>query len=444
MNGLFEFLKTPTGQGLIAAGFGGLAGARRGTPLNNIGRAGLAGLTGYASALDRTAQEQQAAEQAELRKLQVQQTREGLLTAQQQRELAAQRARQEEERRKLIPTLFQGRQTGGDVVAPEMGGIPMFSQGSTMTPVQTVGRDKFDVQRALEAGFTPEEIEKYAKIENVGKPRVARTVKKMGQDGREYEVQLDEFGQEVGSPFAQFRAPLQIDAGGRVVFADPYTRQEIGGIGKTMSPGERDASARGWATVRQGQQRLSMDAKGDGGKAPTGYRWKADGSGLEPIPGGPAADKTANLTEGERKAATLLKRMDGSIQQMEAALQKNPGAAKPGVIASVMPLDVLGNLATGPERQRVEAAQLDILDAALTLGTGAAYTKEQLEGYRKAYFPQIGDSQATIKDKRDRLNNVLDSARVAAGRAAPAATGPKPLGPAATPEQQRLLNLYGG
>jgi len=51
MNGLLDFAKTPEGQGLLAAVAGGLAGARRGTPINNIGRAGLAGVTGYDTAL---------------------------------------------------------------------------------------------------------------------------------------------------------------------------------------------------------------------------------------------------------------------------------------------------------------------------------------------------------------------------------------------------------
>ena len=76
------------------------------------------------------------------------------------------------------------------------------------------------------------------------------------------------------------------------------------------------------------------------------------------------------------------------------------------------------SLATGEERQQVEAAQLDILDAALTLGTGAAYTREQLEGYRKSYFPQIGDKKSTIADKEARLKNIINAAEIKAGNAA--------------------------
>lgn len=45
--GLLDFVQTPEGQGLLSAVAGGLAGARRGTPLNNLGQAGISGLIGY-------------------------------------------------------------------------------------------------------------------------------------------------------------------------------------------------------------------------------------------------------------------------------------------------------------------------------------------------------------------------------------------------------------
>lgn len=143
-----------------------------------------------------------------------------------------------------------------------------------------------------------------------------------------------------------------------------------------------------------------------------------------------------NISEGERKAATLLARLRGSQAQLQNALADNPSAAKPGYAAEAVravPLiggDTPANLLTGETRQQIEAAQLDMLDAALTLGTGAAYTKEQLRGYAKSFFPQIGDEPRTVADKKDRLANVIRSAEIAAGRAEPQV--PKPA-PRATP-----------
>lgn len=48
-----EFIQTPEGQGLLSAVFGGLATAQRGQPFNSLGRAGVAGLTGFNNALNR-------------------------------------------------------------------------------------------------------------------------------------------------------------------------------------------------------------------------------------------------------------------------------------------------------------------------------------------------------------------------------------------------------
>jgi hypothetical protein len=71
-------------------------------------------------------------------------------------------------------------------------------------------------------------------------------------------------------------------------------------------------------------------------------------------------------------------------------------------------------------RKQVEDAQDEFLDAALTLSTGAAYTKEQFEAARRTYFPAVNDDAQTIKDKENRRKNVIAAAELAAGRAAKA------------------------
>ena len=133
--------------------------------------------------------------------------------------------------------------------------------------------------------------------------------------------------------------------------------------------------------------------------------------------------------EGERKSAVLANRIQFNVNQISDILGKKPEAASPEAlptaIKAITGSDYLKSIANPAERQRIEAAQLDILDAALTLGTGAAYTREQLESYRSSYFPQLGDKPDTIKDKQDRLQNLLESAYIASGRAAPT-IGKKP------------------
>ncbi len=137
-----------------------------------------------------------------------------------------------------------------------------------------------------------------------------------------------------------------------------------------------------------------------------------------------AGATTINMpSESERTAGFLTNRVVNAVNQLQTVVKTNPTAASPKfsseVIRSLSGSDTLKNLVNPESRQQVEAAQLEILDAALTLGTGAAYTREQLENYRRSFFPQLGDKPATIKDKQDRLKSLIDSAMIKSGRAAP-------------------------
>lgn len=316
--------------------------------------------------------------------------------------------------RQAIPGLYGQSITQGSVSTPEVGGVPMFSAGSKVDQPSIAGPVKFDIQSALRLGMLPEQIKQYAGLTDLGRNEVARTVEVM-RGGKPVTVQLDKYGAEVGGAFDK---PVEMgmqNLGGSVVGFNKFTGQPTGvSMPTTMSPADRDASARGWASNRIAQQRLDFD-RSPAGKAPSGYRWSADGTRLEAIQGGPA-DKDAVATEGERKAATLLTRIEAAQSTIDEITKNNPGASTPS-FASFLPGETFRNIANPENRQRIEAAQLDFLDAALTLGTGAAYTREQLEGYRRSYFPQIGDSKKTIDDKLERQQQLIQAARLSAGRA---------------------------
>lgn len=185
----------------------------------------------------------------------------------------------------------------------------------------------------------------------------------------------------------------------RLAFDREKLAYERANPGKTIKEvTQADGSTQVFAIDNRSGMATQVMMAGAPGAAPTGA-----GRGAEGVTGdrvGPATPLVgakplnAQMNEGERKAATLLQRLQFSESQLTDALLDDPDAAKPGLFASaVAKLSTpLANTLTPETRQRVESAQLDILDAALTLGTGAAYTSEQLEGYRKSYFPQIGDS----------------------------------------------------
>jgi hypothetical protein len=91
---------------------------------------------------------------------------------------------------------------------------------------------------------------------------------------------------------------------------------------------------------------------------------------------------------------------------------------------------------TPAQRQIVEDSQLDVLDAALTLRTGAAYTPVQLVAMRETYFPVLGDKPPAVKAKQQRLETLLEGAYIAAGRATP----PRVSAPLPPPAPKPNLN----
>lgn len=134
------------------------------------------------------------------------------------------------------------------------------------------------------------------------------------------------------------------------------------------------------------------------------------------------AQQAALGTESERTAGFLAGRVKDATLRLTGAATKDPSAQNPTLgVEAVRGIfgDTAANYLTDDDRQTIRAAQIDIIDAGLTLGTGAAYTKEQLEGYREIYFPKLGDSEATIASKREALRSLLVNAQTKAGRAAP-------------------------
>jgi len=108
---------------------------------------------------------------------------------------------------------------------------------------------------------------------------------------------------------------------------------------------------------------------------------------------------------------------------MQTALGIDPTAVKPNVPASIVEAITGPNLLSRnmkpAQRQIVEDSQLDVLDAALTLRTGAAYTPIQLNAMRETYFPVLGDKPSVITAKKQRLESLLEGAYINAGRAVP-------------------------
>ena len=447
-DGLLDWIKTPEGQGLLSAAFGGLAGARRGQPLNSIGRAGVAGLSGYADAVERQDQTAQNAQMKQYREMQIADMKSNAADKERLRLL-------EQQRREILPSLYAGTYQGGSVSIPDAGGVPMFSQGVSVDRPSTLsGAGQFDAQRAIRSGlFKPEEIKQYADLANVGLPEVARTVEVDDGNGGKATLQLDKFGRPVGRNLPSYIAPVQVNQGDRVTFARPAPGVSLP---VNMSPSERDASARGWAGLREQQNAVTYQQDADGNyfalptKAAPGSVIRAmpvaaGGGGMTPLVG-----KGAQPTEDQSKAAGWLVQANNAHSNMLKAIKADPDAARPGFndalagIPSMGAGNGLANIFRSSSRQQFLQGASSLSEALLRAATGAGVNKDEAAQKARELTPQIGDSDEVIKQKMASIPLYIESLKVRAGPAAKSVQSiMRPQqGKSANPADP--LNLFGG
>jgi hypothetical protein len=140
--------------------------------------------------------------------------------------------------------------------------------------------------------------------------------------------------------------------------------------------------------------------------------------GMLPKAGKPAAAAGgAAATESERLAGYNAGRALDAAKRIAAAIKQSPEATAPGEVEAFTSLFVDPNFVRGEERQRVSSAQREMIDALLTLATGAAYNREQLEGQMESYVPRYTDRPGTREDKRTALLGLIQNAKLKAGRA---------------------------
>lgn len=281
------------------------------------------------------------------------------------------------------------------------GAMPQGGSPDQMGQPQAQGRPQLDWQAALRAGYSPEEIQKLASLTNLGREEVARTMKGIGPGGREYEYQVDKYGNRVGEGMAQFRAPIMQDLGNKVVALDPYTLQQQQALGKSMTP---DAAANYGLSA----QRLALDRdkaayeRQQGGKP----AFNADAGGFivppsEKNPAGtiiPLPGFQKPLNDVQSKSLLFGSRMNESDKIINDLAKSGkdfstPGAAAPYGIGSAI------NLVNPEQAQMLDQAKRDFLNATLRRESGAVIAKEEFSNADKQYFPQIGDSQKTIEQK---------------------------------------------
>jgi hypothetical protein len=129
----------------------------------------------------------------------------------------------------------------------------------------------------------------------------------------------------------------------------------------------------------------------------------------------PKADAAAS--ESERLAAYNSGRVLQAAEDIVSAIQTDPSALSPGNVEAAIGNVADPNIVRSAERQQVVSAQRELVDALLTLATGAAYNREQREGQIDGFIPKWSDKPAQVKSKLNRTLKTLEIAKVKSGRA---------------------------
>ena len=399
--GLLDTMDDPQfrlGMGLLAAGSARSDGAGFGQRLNEV----LGGM-------DQWKQQQAAQKRAALQ--------EQYINAQLQ-EMQQKTAREQQ----LLEQERAKREGFGQVFKP---GLPPLMGDPTTGIMPSAGTaPSIDVARGVQLGYTLPEIEALAKVKNINLEKVARTQEVEGPNGEKLIQQLDDFGRPVGKAMPGYTPAQLVSLGDRSVFAKPQA-----GASFTMgqSPDSKASNALGWANNSLARQRLAFDqAGGADAVKPTfnaelgGFVFKPDAANPQgkfvPLSGGAGNVK---LTEDQAKASGWLVQATNAFNNMKEAVAANPGANKAGFNDGVAGIPVVGNsianMLRGEDRQKYVQGASSLSEALLRAATGAGVNMDEAQQKVRELTPQIGDSDAVIKQKEAAIPLYLKTLEMRAG-----------------------------
>jgi hypothetical protein len=275
--------------------------------------------------------------------------------------------------------------------------------GPTLANAASLGQRQPVNWQYLAAQFPEyvDSIKKLAEAGDWGRPEVVRTVDGRDGQGRPVTIQFDRFGNAVGAPVQQWKAPEKIDTGGQIGMLDPATMQVLARFQKTNTPDALLSAS----TTRRGQDMADARAREKNAidaAAVSKVEWKQDVNGnwialpKEVSGSGPV---TPVMTTMPGKREQMAQNALGVIEEAKALLDRSTGSyAGAGI-------DEVARLFGATTRGAEAAAQLRTLEGALMMAQprmeGPQSDKDVML-YRQM-AGQIGDSTVPVAQKRAAL-----------------------------------------
>jgi hypothetical protein len=106
------------------------------------------------------------------------------------------------------------------------------------------------------------------------------------------------------------------------------------------------------------------------------------------------------LTDAQSKALLFGARMDAADKVLADLETKGTTKSIPGARTG-FGVGTAINVASSSQQQQLEQAKRDFINAVLRRESGAVIADSEFDNAEKQYFPQIGDSEAVIRQKAD-------------------------------------------
>jgi methionyl-tRNA formyltransferase len=161
---------------------------------------------------------------------------------------------------------------------------------------------------------------------------------------------------------------------------------------------------------------------------PVFFQPRKEGGEPSIIPGVRPAEKPLN--EGQANAAGFAKRLEMANEVINAS------PFEPTIGNQLKAAIPFSNAFLSDAQQQSEQAQREFITAQLRRESGASISPGEFDTARKQYFPQPGDSKATLEQKAQSRALAIKNMRGAAGPSS------KPAAPAWLPGVQSALDKY--
>lgn len=384
-------------QAAFAMGFGLLANPYKGQEFQSIGRAGMGAMAARQNSLNNSQQEKH------------QQMQNAMAMAKMQQAMQGQQA-QAAQAQEMAGAFSAGPQLQN--MGP--GGPTPQNAAATASPSLIEQYRKASVIAAKNGNS--ESAKRYADIANSLEEQYSTTPQSVkGPNG---EIQLAQFGQRGGVKVAQGLSPAEklhfANTGGMAgVGLDPFTGKPMSaGLPVTMDPAQKDASARGWAGLKQAESHFKAgQASGEIKETDGGLVRIGKDNSVTPIMSGGA--QLQKPSESRKKELDSIDAQLATVSGAKSAVKETPSAfgMRRGMatLAGGIPESVAGRLDSKEERT-TRSYVYNVVSAAINERAGTAQSAQELARLR-TFLPGETDNAKQVEDKLSAYEDYLHEKR---------------------------------